>query len=522
MKGYFPLVSYAVQSKGPVLSGLRLDNGIALVGAYIKESGYKPVIFDYNNTYAIESINKLGKEVFLEGVIDQLDDFISQTDSKIIGFKLYNNGFKDVVKIAEELKKRNQKLVTVAGGPQVKWFRESIFEYTNGFDILSYGEGDYVIGKIADIVHENKGDINKIPKIVFSSNGGFKKSESTESDHIEFGSMLYPLYEDKVYLNKDGKIQIPVIEDSRGCSHKCSFCVHPRISGKKRTRDVDEVIKEMDFFNQEYGFRVFRLSGSSPPPEYINRLVEKMSSDYVISCFGRGDPVYDYSGLRDNFLGVFIGLESADSDILKELNKTDDVEPYLDGVRNTVIKFKEQGVCTVTSMIIPSPNENEESLQRNLEFLSEIRPDFVPALPIAPMPGSVLTKRIKKGTAKGIRIDDDYTKKMMLLEFDNLQPSNMWPPVPWDVVFNGEWVDNPFSITQKFIDDLESEGMRPCNDDIVLMTYLHNNGLSRDQSERREQCLDFMKTAKKNIMENPDGITKMVKKINRNQGIENV
>ena len=48
-KRVFPIVSYAVQSRGPVPSGLMLDNGPALLASYLLNGGYTPKIFDFNN-----------------------------------------------------------------------------------------------------------------------------------------------------------------------------------------------------------------------------------------------------------------------------------------------------------------------------------------------------------------------------------------------------------------------------------------------------------------------------------------
>ncbi|MBT6227376.1 MAG: hypothetical protein HOI47_12030, partial [Candidatus Scalindua sp.] len=116
-KGCFPIVTYAVQSRGPVPSGLMLDNGPALLASYLLNEGYKPIIFDFNNLKTIEDIAKHGKEAFVKDSIDFLDDYYRSNNVKIAGTKLYANGFVDNIKIHEELKRRNPGLILVAGGP---------------------------------------------------------------------------------------------------------------------------------------------------------------------------------------------------------------------------------------------------------------------------------------------------------------------------------------------------------------------------------------------------------------------
>ncbi len=151
VKGNFPIVSYAVQSCGPVPSGLMLDNGPALLASYLLNEGYSPIVFDFNNLKTIEKIAKQGKEAFVKESIDFLDDYYRSNEVMIAGTKLYANGFADNIRIHEELKRRNPDLIIVAGGPHVDWFGKEIFNYTDVFDMLTYGDGDTAIIPLAKL-----------------------------------------------------------------------------------------------------------------------------------------------------------------------------------------------------------------------------------------------------------------------------------------------------------------------------------------------------------------------------------
>src|SRR3989344_6114491 len=109
-KSCVPLVSYAVQSKGPLLSGLMLDNGLALLAAHLKSSGHVPVIFDYNSVGAVETIAQVGSQGMRDKATVELSKFIRDHDVKTLGFKLYVNGFADSVQIAHDLRKAHRSL----------------------------------------------------------------------------------------------------------------------------------------------------------------------------------------------------------------------------------------------------------------------------------------------------------------------------------------------------------------------------------------------------------------------------
>ncbi len=507
----FPIVSYAVQSHGPVPSGLMLDNGPALLSSYLLKEGYTPIVFDFNNLKAIEDIAKHGKEEFVRATIDFLDDYYRSNSVKIAGTKLYANGFADNVKIHEELKKRNPGLILVAGGPQVDYFGEDIFNYTDVFDMLTYGDGDLAIVPLAKLAYDN-GNIEDIPNLIYRKNG---QTIRTKRREISMDNLPRPAYEEEYYPELDGKIHIVPIEDSRGCSYgRCGFCVHTRIAGKRRVRPIGQLVSEIE----DYGMKVSRLSGPSPMPEYISELIKQIPGK-KISAFTYSFPGYDYAEISKGLMGAFIGIEATDKHILENvLRKTDDTERYLKNASEMVRELKKHGTATIVSMMVPCPGETQSTMEKSIEYLVDIQPDFVVALPMGPIPGTPITRLAKKDSElAGVLLQDNYEMKGMLYELDLLQRPEEWPEPPFKTKVNGKFV-NPFLTTMKFTSELVKNGLLPLSDEIVLMSYLYHNGLSLNQDERRIQCNEFMASSRNDIANgNAAGIGEKLKVMNRNQ-----
>jgi radical SAM superfamily enzyme YgiQ (UPF0313 family) len=510
-KRYFPIVSYAVQSHGPVPSGLMLDNGPALLSSYLLKEGYTPIIFDFNNLRTIKDIARLGKEEFLKESIDFLDDYYRSNNVKIAGTKLYANGFTDNVKMHEELKKRNPGIILVGGGPQVDYFGEDIFNYTDVFDMLTYGDGDLAIVPLAKLAYDN-GNIEDIPNLIYRKNG---QTIRTKRREISMDNLPRPAYDEEYYPELDGKIHIAPVEDSRGCSYgRCGFCVHTRIAGKRRVRPIGELVSEID----DYGMKVSRLSGPSPMPEYISELIKQIP-DKKISAFTYSFPGYDYAEIAKGLMGAFIGIEATDKHILENvLRKTDNTEGYLKNAGEMVRELKKHGTATIVSMMVPCPGETQSTMERSIEYLLDIQPDFVVALPLGPIPGTPITRLAKKDSkSAGVLLQDNYEMKCMLYELDLLQRPEEWPEPPYKTNVNGKFV-NPFLATMKFSGELIKNGIYPLSDEIVLMSYLYHNGLSANQDERRMQCNEFMASSRKDIASgNAAGIGEKLKVMNRNQ-----
>ncbi len=514
-KGSFPIVSYAVQSCGPVPSGLMLDNGPALLATYLLEEGYNPMIFDFNNLKAIEDIAKHGKETFVNDSIEFLDDYYKSSDVKIAGTKLYANGFEDNIRIHEELKRRNPDLILVAGGPHVDWFGEEIFNCTDAFDMLTYGDGDSAIVPLAKLAYDN-GNIDDIPNIIYRRNGKTIKSKRKE---ISLDNLPRPTYDPEIYPELDGKIHIVPIEDSRGCSYgRCGFCVHTRIAGKRRVRPIEQLVREID----DSRMKVCRLSGPSPMPEYISELIKHIPGR-KISAFTYSFPGYDFVEISKGFTGAFIGLESTDKHILENvLKKTNDTEQYLKNASEMVKEFKKYGVATIVAMMVPCPGETQATMEKSIEYLVDMQPDFVVTLPMGPIPGTSIARKAQKNPEiTGVLLEEDFEKKMMLYELDLLQMPEEWPEPPWKTKdFHGKF-ENPFNTTMNFTAKLAKNGMLPLSDEIVLMSYLYHNGLSSDQEERRMQCNEFMASIRKDIETgNAVEIRSKLRTLNINQLVE--
>ncbi len=266
------------------------------------------------------------------------------------------------------------------------------------------------------------------------------------------------------------------------------------------------------------GMKVSRLSGPSPEPEYIADLIKRIPGK-KISAFTYSFPGYDYVEISKGLMGAFIGLESTDKHILENvLKKTDNTEQYLQNANEMVREFKKNGIATIVAMMVPCPGEKQSTIERSIDYLVDMQPDFVVTLPMCPIPGTSITRRAKKDSEfAGVRLEEDFERKLMLHELDLLQMPDEWPEPPFKTKVNGEFV-NPFLVTIKFTVELVKNGMLPLSDEIVLMSYLYHNGLSLDQNERRMQCNKFMADSRNDIATgNVAGIAAKLRTMNRNQ-----
>jgi len=70
--------------------------------------------------------------------------------------------------------------------------------------------------------------------------------------------------------------------------------------------------------------------------------------------------------------GVFLGVESADPEVLQNMRKLAQDDQYRAGIG----RFQERGIDTFASIILGFPGESTASVQRTIDFLNETAPSF--------------------------------------------------------------------------------------------------------------------------------------------------
>lgn len=419
------LINYV--SVPELLSCLIPDIGLALLAGILKEDGHRTKIIDYSTldtikrfvpseslrndfheivgdleTYFqesafvdIDTLNKFNltkyqdllarekdeKDREINKIIDEIDIEVCEIQPNFIGFKLWaGECFSETIQIAEEIKRRHPDIIITGGGPQVDWSMEHIYDVTDVFDILSFGDGDESIVEIAEYCMGIR-VIDDIRNILYKKNGEIRFTESKMV--MDLNKLPYPDYSYETYpaLKGNQKLKVFMLEESRGCPISCNFCVHPIKSGNSwREKDPQRIVDEMQNIIENHHSRYFRFSGSNTPMKLQIDIAKKIidcSIEVRYSSFGQ---INTYKNCNYEIMGkagcksILFGLESGSVKIQKEvMNKVVDVN----NAQKIINDCRKNGINTVLSVIYPSPKETEETKQETLDFIQKVMPNGV-------------------------------------------------------------------------------------------------------------------------------------------------
>ena len=354
-----------------------------------------------------------------EGVsIEQLLSIIREKKPAVIGISIVTLLMDISVKIAHAIKKMDESLPIVVGGPHPSALPEQTL-MEGPFDVVVLGEGEVTCVRLLERILDNRA-LEGLKGIVYR-NGDVSVSGGLADRIDDLDSLPFPyrkpatlgLYKNMVYFDEPNARMYNLIS-TRGCPYKCTFCgqsvVFPR---KVRRRSAENVFSEMEMAFRDLGIRYFFFEDSTFV--FNRKVVEKLCQLIIRNglrlkwgATGRLDLVDEgfYRLMEEagcNFL--FFGVESGNDGVLKSIRKMFD----LSTARKAIKIVKNLGIPFNTSFILGLPEDSMESMEETIRFAIELNADYVSFSLATPYPGSALYDSV---TGNGWTVEKwaDYEK----------------------------------------------------------------------------------------------------------------
>jgi anaerobic magnesium-protoporphyrin IX monomethyl ester cyclase len=210
-----------------------------------------------------------------------------------------------------------------------------------------------------------------------------------------------------------------LVEASRGCPHKCTFCSQwEHWGGKWRSKSPERIADEMEHIYTDYGVSFLWLTDdnfglgkrtSNLCDELINR---GLSEDITWFLQARSDDIIKHQDILPKMrkagnYWIMAGLERHDDEMLENYNKqikSSDSKLAMD-------LLKENDIFSQATLITGDRQDSHESIQKLRDFVNYVNPDIAIFMILTPFPGTQLYETARKN---GWLEDDNWANYDMV------------------------------------------------------------------------------------------------------------
>src|SRR6516162_4935323 len=224
-------------------------------------------------------------------------------------------------------------------------------------------------------------------------------------------------------LQKKKYATVNSIEATRGCPHKCDFCVVPTAwSNTYAHRPVEEVIAELRTFE---GRKALFIDLSPVEDVHYAKALYRAMIPLRLRWVGLSttriaeDAELLRLAARSGCKGLLIGFESISQDTLNQTHKHFHAAPQYAEV---VKKLHDHGIGIQGCFVFGFDNDDENVFERTVEFVDQTKIDLPRYAVVTPFPGTGLYRRLE---ATGRLLHKDWS--LYDVEHVVFQPRQMSP-----------------------------------------------------------------------------------------------
>jgi len=305
--------------------------------------------------------------LFDEGI----EDIPPDLDADIIGITVITGTAKRSYELARQF--RNRGITVVLGGPHVTLVPDDAESHADVI-VVGYAEDTW-------------------PQLLRDFLAGRLQSRYVQSPDLSLAGRPRARRD----LIKSGRyVKTHVFEATRGCVHRCDFCVVPFAWGRRPyQKPVAEVIDEI----RSTGARraIFVDLNLIADKDYAAELFEAMVplelkwAGLATSLLARDDQLLDLCS-RSGCIGLLVGFESISHSGLKDMHKGFNTPELYAG---WIDKFHAHGIAINGTFVFGIDNDAPDVFEKTAQFVTDTGIDLPRFAILTPFPGTELYRRLE-------------------------------------------------------------------------------------------------------------------------------
>ena len=399
--------------------------GLGILNAILKKNKIKSKILDLN--FEVFDFIRKNENISVDDLTSQwkkkLQNELSLFKPDLVGVSCtFTMNHENMLEIFKEVKREDDKILTVAGGVHVSNATEMVLKASNDIDFANTYEGEKSFLEFINYVN-TKENFEKISQISFLKDEDLKEIKKKDPPDHDFLNII-PDYGDlkiseltnigeigtfRYWRPKDSKGS--AVLSNKGCRARCSFCSVRNFNGKGvRAKSVETVIDEIKQLKNDHGINHITwldddlFYGVDRTLHLFNSMVKNNlnvtwdASNGLIASAAVAHPEIVSAAAESGCIGAYFGIESGNDQILKKIYKPSGVKHYK---RLGPLMNKYPQIFTRGFLIIGFPDESLSQILDTINVSVEMGLDWYTVQLLTPLPSTeIYDQMVDAGKAK--------------------------------------------------------------------------------------------------------------------------
>ena len=309
--------------------------------------------------------------------LDELAGEVAASSVKVVGLSTTSNSSTVASYLAGRIKEARPQIYVVAGGPGTEDGEARARMAGAGVDYFVMGEGEVSLQALLTPLLQGL-DAPAIDGVIPASHRAqfpFKPREAAD-----LATLCLPLYEDfdldhYVAVGMDRRL---ALQTSRGCDHRCAFCVDRHTELPLRTFPPGLVAARLEQLTERHRLDQVELTDLvlNGRPEVLGQWCELLVARRLRLFWTGQLTIHEEMTLellramrKAGCIGARFGVESGSDRVLGLMGRSFDSRQ----ASMVLHRSREAGLHTEVNLMVGFPGETEEDFQQTLEFVDSHR-----------------------------------------------------------------------------------------------------------------------------------------------------
>ena len=386
------------------------------ISGFLRKNGFDNTFHDSNNS----------RENF-----DDLENLFSSKKPDVVFFSTSTCTIYSDVLVADIAKKINPKCICVAFGTHIMELTNETLNESPQVDVGIFSNEWELVA--LDIVKNIK-DISKARGILFrDKNNDLIKTDPHPllNDYDDIGFPAHDKLDQSLYADPTmRRSPKTMVQFSRSCIAKCSFCCQPSFFGSVMKRSVESIIEELKWV-KKLGFKEVFINDATFTfdHEWNKKIFQRMIDEKInLSwwCTTRAHCLNEEILALMKKAGchtIGVGFESADDEVLKNIKKG----VRLNYIKKAVKMTREANIDILLFCVVGFLGETKESMYETIKFLKTTNASFITLGTAVPAPGTGFYKQMdQKGYLKHKKWDEYDPLKIPVYDYPDLTAEEIY------------------------------------------------------------------------------------------------